>query len=118
MHEDTFNTISKDEYTALLMHNKGKVDDAPTSSSLDRGIHSEDEVSGSTSEQPHDAKPAEQLQANIGSTSKKRLVKAIGDHSEVRKNVPDGDGTSPENVNPNRKKRKKIKLSFEEEVET
>ena len=117
MHEDTLDPLSKDEYTALL-HKKGNVDDDPTSSSLDRGGNSEDGVSTSTSEKPHDVKPTEQLQASIGNTSKKRFVKVIGDHSEVRKDLPNGDRPSTENSNRNRTKRKKIKLSFDEEAET
>lgn len=116
--EDTLDNISKDEYTALLMRDKEKADNDPTSSLLDRGRHSEDGVSGHTGEQLHNAKPAEQLQANIGGTSKKRLIKAIGDHSEVQENIPDRDGPSPRNANRDRTKRKKIKLSFEEEAET
>lgn len=118
MHEDTLDTITKDEYTALLTHNKGKVDDHPTSSSPDGGKHSDDGASGNTSQQRHDVKPAEQLQANIGSTSKKRLVKAIGNHSEAQEHVSNGDGPSPETANRNRTKRKKIKLSFDEEAES
>lgn len=115
MHEDTLDTISKDEYDALLMHKKGN---DPTSPSLDEGRRSEDAVSESTGEQLRDVKPAEQLQANIGSTSKKRLVRAIGDQSEVREHVPDGDGPHHQKANRNKTKRKKIKLSFEEEAET
>lgn len=118
MHEDTLDTISKDEYTALLMHKEGKEDEDPTSSLPGRGRQSEDEVSRNTDEQRPDVKPAKQLQANIGSTSKKRLVKAIGDHFEVREHISNGNEPSPEKANRNRTKRKKIKLSFDDEAET
>ena len=118
VHEDTLDTISKDEYTALLTHNKGKVDDDRTSSLPDGGEHSDDGVSENTGQQRHEVKPAAQLQANIGSTSKKRLVKAIGDHSEAQEQGSNADGPLPEKPHRNRTKRKKIKLSFDEDAET
>ena len=118
MHEETLDTISKDEYTALLTGNKGKVNDVSTSSSPDGDKHLDDKDSGNIGEHGHDVKPAEQLQANIGSTSKKRLVKAIGDHFEAQEHVLNSDGPSPEKSIRNRTKRKKIKLSFDEEAET
>lgn len=118
MHEETLDTITKDEYTALLSGDKGKVNDDSTSSSPDGDKHLDDKVSGNIGEHRHDVKPAEQSQANIGSTSKKRLIKAIGDHSEAQEHGLIGDGPSPEKSNRNRTKRKKIKLSFDEEAET
>lgn len=118
VHEDTLDTITKDEYTALLTRNEGKVDDHPTSSLPNGGKHSDDVVSENTGQQRHEVKPAEQLQANIGSTSKKRLVKAIGDHSEAQEQVSNADGPLPEKAYRNRTKRKKIKLSFDDDAET
>lgn len=119
MHEDTLDTISKDEYTALLTNNKHQVKDDQTPSSPSGGELPEKAVFRSTDEQLDDAKPAEELQANIGSNSKRRLVKAIGDSHEARDSAQSGDGTSAEDVNQRgKKKRKKIKLSFEEEVES
>lgn len=118
MHEDTLDTISKDEYTALLTQNKGKVDGDPTSSLADGENHPNDGVSENTGQQPHEMKPTVQLQANIGSTSKKRLVKAVGDHLEAQELVSNADGPLPEKATRNRTKRKKIKLSFDKEAKT
>ena len=93
------------------------LEDQP-SSSLDVGKPSEN-VSESETERIDDAKPVEELRANIGNNSKKkRPVKAIGDKEDALGSVQSGDGTSPEIENRRRKKSKKIKLSFEAEVET
>lgn len=110
MDEDTLDTISKDEYTALLTSNVSKVEDDGTSSPV-VGIPAP-EIFKSSSEQVDDTKPAKERQANIGSNSRKRIIKAICDTDEVQENVDAGNG------NRNTKKRKKIKLSFESQLET
>lgn len=108
-----------DEYTALLTNNEDQVKEDQISSSLSGGEPSEKAVFRSTEEQLDIATPAKELQANIGSNSKRRLVKAVGDNHEVRDSAQSDDGTSAENINRRgKRKRKKIKLSFEEEVET
>ncbi len=115
--EHTHDTLTKDEYAALLMDSKDKVHEDQTSSSLAMGAPSGEELAERTSEHLEDAKPAEERQANIGSNCKKRRVTVILDDYEGPERVPADDGAAPEIVNRNaKKKRKKIKLSFEEEV--
>lgn len=119
MHEETLDTISKDEFTALFLDNKDKPHGDQTSSLLGPRQPSGEDVSGSRDDQFDTAKPSTELLANIGGNSKRRLAKAIGENYESPESIQHGNETSLENLNSNRKKkRKKVKLSFEEEAGT
>jgi hypothetical protein len=119
VHEETLDPISKDELTALLMDNKDKLHRDQTSSLTGPRQASGEEVFGSADDQFGDAKPSEQLLANIGGNSKRRLAKAIGENYESPKGIEHDNGTPLESPNSNRKeKRKMIKLSFEGEAGT
>ena len=122
-------TLSKAEYEALVATNDADKQDekaVPPSTEAHHGIEetelSKDEITG-------EAAPAKQRVAGIGSSSKRRLAKVVGEEEEEEEEDEEdeedeekGNGSIPhKNDSRNKdkkiraKKGKKMKLSFDEE---
>ena len=118
-------TLSKAEYEALVATNDADKQDekaVPPSTEAHHGI---EEAELSKDEVTREAAPVKQRVAGIGSSSKRRLAKGVGEEEEDEEDEENGDGsTPPKNDSRNKdkkiraKKGKNMKLSFDEEEGT
>lgn len=115
--EETQNPITKKEYDALISRHEDK-------SGADQGLSPSlcspsAQVKDSSTNKTEFLNSTQQQEASIGRNPKKRLAKAIANDPQVRENVEKSDNAPPKHQGiPKTRKSKKIKLCFEEDVET
>ena len=114
--EDGRETLSKDEYEALLKESQEEKHDEENPSSL---MHENDAIQSNanlTSEKdPSDDKVVSSKEhvAAIGASNKRRVANVVGDDEET----PLQGGSEVHSTKPRAKKMKKVKLSFDEDAE-
>ena len=115
-------TLSPAEYEALVATNDADKQDEKAVPSSTEAHHDIEEAELSKDEVTIEAAPVKQRVAGIGSSSKRRLAKVVGEEEEEEEEEEKGDGSTPQK-NDSRgkdkkiraKKGKKMKLSFDEE---
>ena len=120
-------TLSKAEYEALVATNDADKQDGKAVPPSTEAHHGIEEAELSNDEVTREAAPVKQRVAGIGSSSKRRLAKVVGEEEEDEDEEDEekGDGSTPhKNDSRNKdkkigaKKGKKMKLSFDEEEGT
>lgn len=113
--QDSQDTLSKAEYEALLATNDADKQNDKNMPSSREAQHRFEEAELRKDEVATEAAPVKQRVAGIGSSSKRRLAKVVGEEEEKE------DGSAPEMSDPRKrdkkiraKKGKKMKLSFDE----
>ena len=109
--EDNGDTISRAEYSALLTRNNEPSHQATPEKTSDERSKNECPAEEADLASSTNSQNRQQLAA-IGSADKKRRAKVIGDGSEKDDNQP--EKAIPARDQKPRKKRKKVKLSFDD----
>ena len=113
--EDSQDTLSKAEYEALITADNADQKDENDVPLPANSSHSIGEAEPTKDEVTREAALVKQRVAGIGSSTKRRLAKVVGDEEGEDGAVPEkGDsGKNSKKLRP--KKVKKVKLSFDEE---
>lgn len=116
MDEDSQNVVSKETYEAMI--SKNELEDPEQAHPSGRAEEEEEVARTAAFNEPTTGSMTlKEPTANLGRSTKKRLVKVIGDDGEFAQASDEAHtGYSPDNVRRTQKskKSKKIKLSFDD----
>lgn len=115
--EDSQDTLSKDEYEALVKGNEDEGQagcDLPNPASTAKYDDTSVESSEVKDASPDHPVPVTQQTAAIGISNKRRLAKVIADENEEVAE-PKKRGFAQQEAKPKAKKGKKVKLSFDDD---
>ena len=114
--EDSQDTLSKDEYQALVAADDADKEDEDTVHSSAKASHGIEEAKSKKDEVTKEAVLVKEHVASIGGSTKRRLAKVVGDEEEEEDEAAPGKTDSAKDSKKRRvKKGKKMKLSFDEE---
>lgn len=113
--EDSQDTLSKDEYEALVAADntdKEAENNLPSSPKAGPSIQ---ETEAKTDEATRETALVKQQVAGIGGSTKRRLAKVVGHEEEEDEAVSEESHSGQNSKKPRARKGKKVKLSFDEE---
>ena len=112
--EDSQDTLSRDEYEALVAPDNTDKEAENNLSSSAKASPSIHEAESRKDEATRDTALVRQQVAGIGASTKRRLPKVVG-HEEEDEAVPEKNDAGKNSKKPRVRKGKKVKLSFDEE---